>query len=292
MSGRGGRGRGSRGNCDGNRGGRGRGKGRGSSYASNTTTIKHKGLCAALGSHVFECGQKGAADNMRTTWEKVVHHAGTIYGHDISNELQNWKTITIEEPKHTKEVLNKQVDKETRRLTQQSRLTRARDLKKTMLEALVVAGTDPTAPMTLAELENEIEEAAYQATLELPIKLTDEESTHYSNEWRTYRERSARLEKQRGQAFSMIRGQCMQVLLDKMKHDPDWTTASESYDPLTLFKLIEKTVLAQTEDQYPFATVYEQECTLYSFAQNTLSNEQWYERFNTRIDVGTAIGVT
>jgi hypothetical protein len=90
----------------------------------------------------------------------------------------------------------------------------------------------------------------------------------------------------------MIRGQCMQVLLDKMKHDIDWIPASTSYNPLTLFALIEKTILAQTEDQYPYATVYEQESTLYSFSQNTLSNEQWYERFNTRIDVGTAIGVT
>ena len=292
MSGRGGRGRGHRGNRDGNRGGRGRGKGRGNSYTSNVTTTKHKGLCAALGSHVFDYGQKGAADNMRTTWEKIVHHAGTIYGHDISNELQNRKTITIEEPKHTQEVLDKHAEKEARRLTQQARLIRARSLRRAALETLVTAGTDLTAPMSLAELENEIEEAEYQATLDLPIKLTDEESTQYSNEWRTYRERTSRLEKQRGQAFSMIRGQCMQVLLDKMKHDPDWTTASESYDPLTLFKLIEKTVLAQTEDQYPFATVYEQECTLYSFSQNTLSNEQWYERFNTRIDVGTAIGVT
>jgi len=292
MSGRGGRGRGNRGNRDGNRGGRGRGKGRGNSYASNATATKHKGLCAALGSHVFDYGQKGAADNMRTTWEKIVHHAGTIYGHDISNELQNRKTVTIEEPKHTQEVLGKHAEKEARRLTQQARLIRARELRRTSLETLVTAGTDPTAPMSLAELENEIEEAEYQATLDLPIKLNDEESTQYSNEWRTYRERTSRLEKQRGQAFSMVRGQCMQVLLDKMKHDPDWTTASESYDPLTLFKLIEKTVLAQTEDQYPFATVYEQECTLYSFSQNTLSNEQWYERFNTRIDVGTAIGVT
>jgi hypothetical protein len=84
----------------------------------------------------------------------------------------------------------------------------------------------------------------------------------------------------------------MQVLLDKMKHDPDWSSASESYDPLTLLRLIEKTILAQTEDQYPYATVYEQECALYSFNQNTLTNEQWYERFNTKIDVGSVIGVT
>ena len=38
--------------------------------------------------------------------------------------------------------------------------------------------------------------------------------------------------------------------------------------------------------------MYEQECALYTFAQNTLSNGQWYERFNTKVDVGNAIGVT
>ena len=50
----------------------------------------------------------------------------------------------------------------------------------------------------------------------------------------------------------------MQVLLEKMKYDPDWDNPSTSYDPLQVLVLIEKTVLAQTEDQYPFATVYEQ----------------------------------
>ena len=44
----------------------------------------------------------------------------------------------------------------------------------------------------------------------------------------------------------MIRGQCMQVLLDKMKYDPDWNKTSESYSPLALLQLIEKTILAQT----------------------------------------------
>jgi hypothetical protein len=296
MSGRGGRqGRGKRGGRDGNsRGGRGRGgQGRGNSYSGSSGALaKHKGLCAALGIHVFDYGQKGAADQMRTTWEKIVHHVGTIYGHDISNELQNKKIVLIDEPKHTQAVLDKHADKEVRRQTQQLRLEQARLLQKTTLKAAVTAGTDPEAPMLLAFLDNEIDEATYQATLALPVKLDDMEQTHHNNEWRTYRERTSRLEKQRGQAFSMIRGQCMQVLLDKMKHDVDWIPASESYDPLTLFKLIEKTILAQTEDQYPYATLYEQECTLYSFNQNTLTNEQWYERFNTRIDVGSAIGVT
>jgi hypothetical protein len=66
----------------------------------------------------------------------------------------------------------------------------------------------------------------------------------------------------------------MQVLLDKMKHDTDGTQTSKSCNPLTLMKLIEKTILSQTEGQYPYATVYEQEATLYSFSQQAMSNEQ------------------
>jgi hypothetical protein len=86
MSGRGGRsgrsGRGGRGTSSG-RGGRGRGN----YYSSAGAAVKHKGLCAALSNHVFDYGQKGSADQMQTTWDKIVQHVGTIYGHDISNEI-------------------------------------------------------------------------------------------------------------------------------------------------------------------------------------------------------------
>ena len=51
-------------------------------------------------------------------------------------------------------------------------------------------------------------------------------------------------------------------------------------------------ILAQTEDQYPFATVYDQEKAFYTFRQESLTSAQWYERFNTKIDVGEAIGVS
>jgi hypothetical protein len=95
-----------------------------------------------------------------------------------------------------------------------------------------------------------------------------------------------------GQAFSLIQGQFTHLLQDKMKQDTEWTNVSTSYDHLTLDRLIERTLLAQTEDQYPFATVYDQELSFYSFRQENVSNPQWYERFNTRVDVGDAIGVT
>jgi hypothetical protein len=205
---------------------------------------------------VFDYGQKEAAEEMRTTWEKIVLHMGTIYGHDISNELLNKKAVNIPEPFHTKDIMAKHKLRVLRRKSQQERLSKARRIQPDALKA-ADKDIDTGETMKMAILENEVEEATYQDTIELPIKLTEIEQTHHQNEWRTFRERSSCLEKQRGQAFSMIRGQCMQVLLVKMKHDPDWNMASESYNPLSLFKLIEKTVLTQTEDQYTFARVYD-----------------------------------
>jgi hypothetical protein len=77
-----------------------------------------------------------------------------------------------------------------------------------------------------------------------------------------------------------------------MKKDTYFNTVRTSYDPLTLYRLIERTVLTQTEDQYPLATVYDQELSFCSFKQDNLSNPQWYERFNTKIDISRTTGAT
>ena len=74
MGGRGGQVRGRSG-----RGGRGsRDSGRGSVHYTPTLN-KNKCLCGALGNKVFAYGQKGEADQMRRTWENIVHHVDTIY---------------------------------------------------------------------------------------------------------------------------------------------------------------------------------------------------------------------
>jgi hypothetical protein len=148
------------------------------------------------------------------------------------------------------------------------------------------------AAMKLEILQNEISQGEFAANIEVPVELNDSERTQFGNEWRTYRERNANLIKHRGQSFSLIQGQCTPLLQDKMKQDTDWAIVRTSYDHLALYRLIEQTVLAQTEDQHPFVTVYDQDLLFYSFKQESLSNRQWYELVNTKVDVGEAIGVT
>jgi hypothetical protein len=103
MSGRGGgRNNGRGGRVQGGCGGRGRG--RGQNY-TGSTTLTNKGMCANLGTNVFDYGQKSAADLMRTSREKLVQYIDTNYGQDISNELQNKFTVALIEPVHSDEVL-------------------------------------------------------------------------------------------------------------------------------------------------------------------------------------------
>jgi hypothetical protein len=146
--------------------------------------------------------------------------------------------------------------------------------------------------MKLAILQNEIAHGDVYSRNEVAMELNNSEKMQFSNEWRTFRECNTNLIKHRGHVFSMIQGECTQLLQDKMKQDTEWNNVSTSYDPLTLYSFIERTVLAQTEDQYPFANVYDQELSFYLFRQDTLSNPKWYEGFNTKVDVGDDIGVT
>jgi hypothetical protein len=173
--------------------------------------------------------------------------------------------------------------------TGEENLQRARLSKRVILEAAATLGTDPDAPMQLAILDNQIAEGSYKQNNEVSIEMLDSEKTQYSNDdWRTYRERNALLlTKHRGQAFSLILGQCTQLLQDRMKQDTDWNMTSTSYNPLEWYRLIKKMTLAKTEDQYPFATVYDQELNFFSFWQETMSNLQWYKKFNTKVDVGS-----
>ena len=49
--------------------------------------------------------------------------------------------------------------------------------------------------------------------------------------------------------------------------------------------------MAQIEYQYPFLTIYDQEISFYKCHQGSMNNSQWYEGFNTKVDVYKSIGV-
>jgi hypothetical protein len=135
-----------------------------------------KFLCANLGTNVFDYGQKSAADQMHTSWEKLAQFVGTNYGQDISNELQNHITVILIDPVHTDDMHLRHSLRETMICNSHMNIQRARKAQETILEAAVHAGLDMEAPMKLSLLQNEIAQGEFSANVEVPILLNDSQN--------------------------------------------------------------------------------------------------------------------
>jgi hypothetical protein len=96
------------------------------------------------------------------------------------------------------------------------------------------------------------------------MKLTEDEKMSYSNVWRTHCELTVCLKKSHGNIYSLLLGQCTQVLIDKMKQNANWGTVSDLFDPIALFKLIEKFVLKQSDNQYKTAVLVAKQLSIFA----------------------------
>jgi hypothetical protein len=77
-----------------------------------------------------------------------------------------------------------------------------------------------------------------------------------------------------------------------MKQDTTWVMVSELFDPILLFKLIEKFVLKQSGNQYETVVLIAKQLSILSFYQdNLVPNATYYDQFTTRVEVACQAGV-
>ena len=265
------------------------GRGRGSAYSNKPRTTKI-GLCKELDSNAFDYGVHNAADLTRTTQEKIVLYDGAKYGEDIANELNNKVTVAIPPPVYSAAIQARHQHWEVLVQKKQNNMLAALRVKLIKLEAERDQNSGVDYSIEIAELENEIDESVYEQMQDVPYKLTQAKVLEYSNEFKSHSYRVANPEKHRGIVYLLIIGQCTQILQDKMKQDKRWNAVSASYKPLDLYKLIERVIFRQTEEQYPVAAVWEQLVSVYSSKQVNMTNNEWHERFTTKIEVAESVG--
>jgi hypothetical protein len=95
------------------------------------------------------------------------------------------------------------------------------------------------------KIEDQILKYEIDLNNEVEMKLTDDKKMAHINARRSHCETTEGLKKSKGKVYLLLLGQCTQALVDKMKQDTTWVMVSESFDPILLFKLIEKFVLKQ-----------------------------------------------
>ena len=122
------------------RGRGGRGQGRGKPHAGRgaggITTVKLQGLCPALGENVFTYGEKGSADQIKTTKEKIFQYVGIQYKNDINTEVLNQTEFIIPKPEHSQETLDEHDDHVKKIDIRYNRTKNAMEAKGVVLERL------------------------------------------------------------------------------------------------------------------------------------------------------------
>ena len=95
---------------------------------------------------------------------------GTTYGQEISNELQNRVTFILPEPVYAPAVMTRHAKRVKIIRTGQDALKKAREAKRSKLEAEVNAGTNPDAEIDLAILNNEIAQGDFEMSEDIPSR--------------------------------------------------------------------------------------------------------------------------
>ncbi len=103
----------------------------------------------------------------------------------------------------------------------QLRLKSLRAEKMAIKAKLISAPTNCGLLKELHKVDDQIAKGDIELKDEVEMKLTDNEKTAHSNAWRSHRKSSDSLKTSRWKIYSLLLGQCTQVLVDKMKQDAD-----------------------------------------------------------------------
>ena len=93
-------------------------------------------------------------------------------------------------------------------------------------------------------------------------------------------------------AYSLIHGQCTELLKSKLKTSANWETVSSQYDMLALLEAI-NTIIYRSEDQkYHPLSLHHAKMNFYAFMQGNLSNPDYLDRFMNLVDMAESYDAT
>ena len=154
---------------------------------------------------------------MRTSWEKLVQHVSNKYIQDINNDPNRKIKVNLITQFHSTEVLVRHATQESLVRTGQYSIQADLQVKAIMVRSEATADpSDAEIPTKIAIMDNNIAKGDYDLANNIPIEMLESEKTAHGNEWRTYRERNANPEIYISLKYSLILGQCTQLLQDNM----------------------------------------------------------------------------
>ena len=153
---------------------------------------------------------------LRTSMEKMTTYIGTKFGDEAAQEWISGKKIIPSEPTYSQAIKDRHTARVTATKDRIELRLRGLTTEKAAIQAeLLVSPSDRTLLRELREVEDQMAKAEIELIDEVDMKLTEDEKISHANAWRSHRETTESLKKSMGKVYSLLFGQCTQVLVDK-----------------------------------------------------------------------------
>ena len=90
------------------------------------------------------------------------------------------------------------------------------------------------------------------------------------------------------ECYSLLLGQCTDLLKSKLEQSHEWHAAPTTYDVLVLIMIIRTITLKFDEQKYLPLALHQAKANFYNIRQGSLSNAEYIEKFNNIFDIATA----
>ena len=189
---------------DGNHGGGGQGRGRGGrgkgrvgSRTPSTTGSKMTGAVKDLSHHMFDYGTKGAAEQLATTWDKIVNYIGITLGDDIRTKLYTEQRVELQPPTYPLSALRRHQEDADMTARHNRRLLSAKRVALVDVQSKIELPDADVSTLAIreAKLSNEIER--FEKLIASPsdiIELIGSEKMDYDSKCKVHESRLQALE--------------------------------------------------------------------------------------------------
>jgi hypothetical protein len=118
--------------------------------------------------------------------------------------------------------------------------------------------------------------------------LTVAQTLIFKGQINEYIRRQAILQENMQKAYSLILGQCTELLRAKLKQSANWTQVSSTFDVLELTKLIKSIVFKFDDQKFLPVSLHQAKQNFYSLRQGTMTNAEYLEKFTNLVDIASS----
>ena len=118
--------------------------------------------------------------------------------------------------------------------------------------------------------------------------MTFLKSSIFDKEMDIYMKRRSILDENLHKSYSLLLGQCTDLLKRKLKQSNEWNVSSTTYDFLILIRIIRTITFKFDEQKYLPIALHQAKSKFYNIRQGSLSNAEYLEKFNNVFDIVTA----